>query len=359
MSFGFNTSNPMKIYLIGYFGYRNLGDDLMLEALLDQFEASNAVSKVAVDMHEDTLGNWTGKSKPITGTGLEAKAKRLSSLLSCDMLLWGGGTCLYDAGDNSGMRRLLRYAKLAKAFGKKFCMANIGIGRLDSLESRQLAAAILNQADAVTLRDHASHRMAHDIAPLGRYTLGGDLATLYPLPVSNTKASTIKTVSFSGVREAVADKSIVEATAASLRALVSQGAHIKFLPFHGGPHSDHEFHKVVAQGLPEESYTLVKADTAREIVDAMKNTDFHIGMRLHSAVVADLIGLPGIGLVYHPKVGYYLQRQRSDYRAATPSAGFTPDYLNAVLAEYARPDQTLAEERALALHGLRRLVPAG
>lgn len=355
----FNSANPAKANLIGYFGHRNLGDDLMLDALLDAFEASPAVASVTVDMYEDTRGQWAGKIRPLTGARLSGKARRLAGMLRANCVVWGGGTCLYHAPDNTGMVRLLRYVRLAKALGKPFYFVNIGIGRLDSEEATALATAILREAAGVSFRDENSYAIAQRLAPSSHFSMGGDLAALCALPIVQKKTDgVIRTIAFSGVREALERPDVVRAVARSLGSLVHQGIKIAFIPFHGGEHSDHVFHKAVARDLPPACYALAEVNTVQDAVDQLSQADFHIGMRLHSVVVADLMGLPGIGLAFHPKVSYYAERQSAGERLALPEAGFGLNHIQAVLASYTRPTQALGQERAAALAGLRRFIPA-
>jgi polysaccharide pyruvyl transferase WcaK-like protein len=350
----FGIGATALVYLLGFYGYRNLGDDVMLEQLVAALLSCDSVGHISVDMREETLRLIHPRVEPIAGIGSVARFRRLRTLLRADCIVWGGGTCLFDES-RVGMGRLLRFARLCRWLNKPFVLLNIGVEPFKNDEAKRLAAKILAFATVASFRDRHSLDMANALAPAAsKYALGGDMALLLPpRPPRGRVRRRIQRVGFSGTHDGDKCASWISATRRTLRSIVERGGHIVFLPLQQGARSDHRFHRLLADDLPPGTYTLASYETPEQCLDILAGLDFLIGERLHSVVLADVAGTPNVGIAIHPKVRYYLEAQRAGHRCFGPETPITPEDLQGVATRYVQPRDFMNEQRALALRAIR------
>ncbi len=350
----FGAQAKARVYLLGFYGYRNLGDDVMLEQLVAALLSSGSVAHVSVDMREKTLQHIPPRVEVIAGVGARARLRRLRKLLAADCIVWGGGTCLFDES-RVGMSRLLRFARISRWLNKPFVLLNIGVEPFENPEAKALAAKILALTTRASFRDRHSLDMANALAPsANKYALGGDMALLLPpRPPRGPRGPRIRRVGFSGTHDGDRFASWTSATSRTLRSIVARGGHIVFLPLQQGAISDHRFHRLLAERLPARSYTLASYDTPGQCLDILAGLDFLIGERLHSIVLADVAGTPNVGIAIHPKVRYYLEAQGAEHRRFAPDTAITPRDLEQIADDYLQPRDFMNQQRALALRAIQ------
>jgi polysaccharide pyruvyl transferase WcaK-like protein len=144
------------VTILGYFGGDNLGDDIMLRALIDELNQSCGMpirvvayapipwleGEVSVDVWKN---NWAD-NYAILRANLEKSSH----------LLWGGGTCFTDEDLDGGYKQVL----FAKKLGKKVAYVGVGVGNLKKLERQVKTLILINRADYLSLRDAVSYQRA-------------------------------------------------------------------------------------------------------------------------------------------------------------------------------------------------------
>ena len=113
-----------KVLLCGYYGEHNLGDDALLQVLLQQLPEGCEALATALDQQEirALFGVATTDRSRLAGV--------LAALGSCDALVLGGGSLLQDA---TSFRSLLYYAALilaARLQGRAVILWGQGLGPL-------------------------------------------------------------------------------------------------------------------------------------------------------------------------------------------------------------------------------------
>jgi len=145
-----------KLYdmaLLGYYGYKNSGDEAILKATI----------KAMRDMNRDLTFVVLSKTPKETmmQNGVDSinrfnlfKAVRM--LKKSRLFLAGGGSLIQD---NTSTRSIIYYLlmlKIAKKCGVKAMLFANGIGPINRKVNRNMAAKVLNTLDAITLRDPVS-----------------------------------------------------------------------------------------------------------------------------------------------------------------------------------------------------------
>lgn len=311
----------MKVVLVGYYGFQNLGDDLMMEGAAETLASHPGVSRVVVFK---ATGATELASHPAVRfadlSGKSGKVRLLFEIARSDRVLWGGGTCIYEPDDGalSGLRFLASLARVCRRLRRPLSLCGVGIGSLRTDAAVALARAILSDAGSLSFRDPVSASRAVELgASPARVRLAGDLFFLsVPTRSAPSRRDRPRTVSFSGVHLYAADAVVVEHYARMLRGwLDDPELNLVFLPVHRGEHSDHAFHAEVARRLPPGRFRFGSFEHARACAEVLSTADVHVGMRLHSIALADSLGIPNIGLEYSPKVARYIEKSRmGEYR---------------------------------------------
>lgn len=349
----------MRLTLLGYYGFRNIGDDLMLLNLLDYFSSKSDVERISVYCREKYYPE-KAKVRYVSNCGIDRLLLPVE-LVSADHVLWGGGTCLYDSGDISGMRWLKRQQNIARLGRGRFSFLGIGIGDLGSSEALNLAKSILAGTSFAYFREEASMQFAREaLSYRNGACVGGDLFLLsserYSEGPKVERSGNLGSISFSGLHGL--DESSAELYGHVLSGIVKQyGSTIHFLPAHQGEADDSVFHRKVASHLPKDSYVLHTWERPNDYISTLATMDFHIGMRLHSVVCADLLGIPNLAISYAPKVKLYVDKSGilPDARVVSMNDSSVVERITPIFQLYRRPDEFLLAESMKARECLDKL----
>ncbi|MEB3349051.1 MAG: polysaccharide pyruvyl transferase CsaB [Cyanobacteriota bacterium] len=286
----------MRPLLCGYYGEHNIGDDLLLQALLHQLPSGCRPLVTARDQEEvrRCFGVETCARRPV-GTVLAALGR-------CDALVLGGGSLLQDS---TSFASLLYYAALiaaARLRGLPVLLWAQGLGPLRRRRSRLLVRWLLPMVQGITWRDAASARMA---AQWGiRAPVGSDPVWSLPAIASTSdgRGPIVLCWRDSHQLDARRWRQLLEA----LGLLVARnGVEVIWLPFHRDQDSG------LLQRL--QAQDLVPADLAahsRECALASPHdcqtlfgkASLVLAMRLHGLILAALSGPACVALSYDPKV---------------------------------------------------------
>lgn len=351
----------MNILLMGYYGYRNVGDDLFVEQLIKYLTEKKQVKNIFVLCEENYYQSDSQKVSFFSNRKL-SKIQKILLILKSDCLIWGGGTL----DINSKPDNLLRMQKLVKITGKRFCFLGVG---LEAIKSRQAEtnAKIFKNANLLYLRDNRSYEVAcQELKPINACCLGGDLAflnvNLYePFFKKENKSKQIKNISFSG--KFWWGDGRAEFYAKQLMPLVEKfNSVIHLLPAHlGEERNDNRFHKLLIQYLPEENCKLHSWNKPEDFVEILSRMDFHFGNRLHSIIIADILGIPNIGVDNYvskdSKIKNYIDK--TDMLPLNRMFNFMEpidiEVIEKVFQEYQRPIEFILNESKTAKEGVELL----
>jgi len=296
----------MQINLLGYYGMRNIGDDLMLNNLLKYFLSKPQISRINVFCREAYYQPLERvKYFPLNKI---SRLQKMIQLMKNNFTFWGGGTCIYQSTASKGLFELRNMQQLVKSSRNKFIFLGIGIGKLESNKYLKAARDLLKDSDYCYFRDEDSLNRANNIWSQGKYCLGGDLAFLTDIILDKKTCTKIEKISFSGHYNF--HKVEPKRFAWQLINLINHfNCKLYFLPAHTGTvYNDNDFHRKIAGYLPEKNYEICEWNNPLEYQNKLSNMDFHIGIRLHSLILADLYSIPNLGINYSPKILSYLNK---------------------------------------------------
>ena len=290
-------STTPSLLLCGYYGEHNLGDDALLQVLLQGLPDYSSLVITAAD-REAVLA--------LAPTALVINRRSLTATLRAalrtDLLIFGGGSLLQDS---TSFRSLIYYLLLicaARIRGGRVLLWGQGLGPLRRSISRNLVRWILPLCSAISWRDHASLALARGWArtvpmwmapdpvwqmPQRNWIGGGEIVVCWrPSPLLNSGGWRLLLDALDCVSDEL-------------------GAQVCWLAFH--QHQDavlmdqlHE-RELISQSLLKRSRSIVPR-SLEEVFSQLTTARLVLPMRLHALIIAGLAGSPIAALSYDPKV---------------------------------------------------------
>lgn len=164
-----------KIVISGWYGFGNIGDEAILQAMIDTFEKEYPNCKITVlsykpeytqrvqqvdAVYQIPIHGWKTWIKNIV---LLRWITTLKAIKECDIFIMGGGGFLSD-WQPEVPKGWLKQMKIAKFFGKKTMLYGIGAGPfLTEKGKKETKYYIDNFVDEITVRDKESFRQLKEI----------------------------------------------------------------------------------------------------------------------------------------------------------------------------------------------------
>ena len=304
----------MRYLLSGYYGMRNVGDDVLLYATLAETARHDAAASFTVisDLPELTP---PGLRVSITTGG--RRFENVRQMLHHDVWLFGGGGLLQDVSPRATayLERLCRSARVIKLMRRRIALVGIGVGPLTTKRGRTAAATLLGQADLITVRDEESRAVIDAVAPGATVHVTGDPAFLFPAYVPTVPDApdgrqvlgiSLLPYARSIGRDVTKD---AEAAVGFARALAQTLArhpdwHVTLFEFFANrEYGDAHVLRMVERELGDPgrvTYRPYTGDFLALFADLRACRAF-VGMRFHSCLLAHAAGVPCLMLSYHPK----------------------------------------------------------
>ncbi len=344
-----------SVTLVGYYGHHNLGDDLMLQNVLQALLAYKGIYKIRVCTVGPLAFQSADRTTVIRSDSILGRMKKFIAIAGSDIVIWGGGTCLYEdrQGGLSGMSRIRRLIRLTHLFGGKFIMLGIGVGSISTPGGFRLFKTIVHEADEIYCRDNRSASMVDDVCGAKKAKHCGDLACLSwqdirePRPEFTTN---IRHVAFCGTYYHAKDTALISLYSECIKSWIEAGVdRISFIPMHQGKRNDNDFHKELSRGSIEERSEFVNYCGPSEAAMHLSKADVVVAFRLHAAVLSQAIGVPYIGVNYSSKVSAFLIQAGPEHLVRLKELGEPIGYqdLQGAVALTATHSQSLQEVIAL------------
>lgn len=343
-----------RVVISGYYGFNNVGDEAVLFSMLRTLRALRPDLKITVLSGDPEK---TAKTYGVQAVNRWRFREVWQALRQCDLLISGGGSLLQDVTSSRNVLYYLGIVQLAKLLGKKVCFYAQGVGPITRKMSREVIKRVVNQVDLITVRDEDSKKLLLALgvtkpeilvkadAVLGLYAREMDRQQGREYLVKNEVqlgegAPPIVGIS---VREWHQYQGYKKAVAAVGDALVRQGYQVVFLPFHFP--DDIAPSREIAKMMEEPAVVIRDELGVVDMLGCLSALHLLIGMRLHSLIMAAVMGVPVVGISYDPKVDAFMKSvgQPVAGRVETLDAGVLASEVNRVLAHREEVLAQLAE----------------
>jgi polysaccharide pyruvyl transferase CsaB len=326
MSVSAPSASP-RLLLAGFYGVRNLGDELMLRCLVrwmapahpqvtvlsERPEESERISALPALRNVPLLGQWAWYDAWGRGSAL----RLVRQLRGFDGLVGGGGDVLRD---DRGWRHLSFATEkyfVANAFGKPWYVLNAGIGAPTTGYGGRVLRYVLERARQVVVRDHRAYEVARKARGAAQTYFAGDIVLALPrlfpeecrADAGAVRGAPYVLVCLRGNPDTFGCFAMPEPRlrelAGALDALAARGLRIAFLPFQQHDTEDDDtLHREVAARMRQRDAAMFvpwTADVGR-VATLFRDAALTVAMRLHAAVLAEAFGTATVILAYDRKL---------------------------------------------------------
>lgn len=315
------------------YGHPNIGDEAILQAMLDTLFSNLPAVQISV---LTSRKNFTALRYPrisaINSQTVSGIVDTYRVIKACDLLILGGGGIIQDATSFGNLLFHLSRPLMAIWLGKPFICYALGVGPLRIKLGRTLTRLVLNRANKIMVRDGDSFYLLQEIGiNKNLISITADPAlTLSPAPESQNgphykrllslKASGkpligISLRPFSEESRMLPDKSrYVKGSIFNTMVSVATDfanrydAHLVFFSMHPEQDDQIGIDFVEQLNLPEQSTFIPGSLLPTQMLSIIAVTDLVIGMRLHALILAACSSIPVVALSYQPKVAGFMRQ---------------------------------------------------
>lgn len=300
------------IIISGYYGYRNIGDDAILSAMIHDLHTFRKDVKILVMSHNP---RETKKTYHVDSINRINPFKVIMAMRKSRLFINGGGSLIQDIKSTRSLMYYLSTIWVAKKLGLKVMIYANGIGPINDPNNGLLTRYVLNQADVITLRENLS------LAALEKLKVDRPRITVTADPALTIEAADDRHIDhilldegidlsspFVGfsVRNWGNDRAYESVIARAADYMTEKyGIKALFIPMHYP--GDLVASESILSKMKQKGYVLRKSYSGEYTLGVIKRLEMLIGMRLHALIFAASNHIPIIGLEYEQKVESFLR----------------------------------------------------
>jgi polysaccharide pyruvyl transferase CsaB len=308
-----------KVGISGSYGGLNLGDEAILQSITEQLCASVDVEFTVFSRNPpDTVTRHqvarVVDARNLTRVEITPEIERL------DLLIVGGGGIFFD----KEVEIFLREMEIAQENKVPTMTYAVGVGPLQSENSRKRVRDILKDVDVITVRERKDQRLLEEIGVKREITVTADPAFLLmpePLPKNALALERVhKERALVGISVREPGPAAPDIDPNSYHSLLANAADfvisrldadVIFVPMERQTMDVQQSHAVISRMLmPQHAWVLKGEYTAGQLLSLIRHFTFTIGMRLHFLIFSALQGVPFVPLPYASKVSSLLERMQ-------------------------------------------------
>ncbi len=288
------------ILLLGYYGFRNSGDDALLLSIIQQLKKTDESLSLSV------LSFNPEETKTQFGVDAVDRNNILSvikAIKTSKMLIVGGGTLIQDSTSTKSLIYYLAVIKLAQLFKKKIMLYANGIGPIKN-DNAKITKRILNKVDLITLREKMS---LDELKKIGvdkpRIVVTADSVFGIEYDKKSCEKNQYQLVSVRNHKR-LSENFCVDIANLCDEMYEKHGISTVFIPFQ--KKNDTKITEQIRKLMKSESEVFDTECDFSELMALMENARLCIGMRLHSLIYSVISKVPCVGLVYDQKVKAFM-----------------------------------------------------
>jgi polysaccharide pyruvyl transferase WcaK-like protein len=312
-----------KVFLWGYYGANNVGDDLLLSLLLKTLlKYKVQIEVIVAEKYEKykVLDNVNFITIPTNKPWYKLLFLRnmilyIKMIKNNDIIIFGGGTSLFETDNTKYKSLLIKYIIFLwnRIFFKRLILhIGVGIGNVQTKIGKFCLKNILNLSYTINFREEKSYQKALSmIKNKNKFSLGNDMAYLFSFtPKQETKTYNIGLSLFQYYgyisKDVAKIKDFNDCCINLIKEILKKDNRIQIFLFglqkkRGG--FDEEYSFQLKNEIENSRLYVCPYDSNTDaFIEEIKKMDFCIGMRLHFLIISLLSGIPIVGLNYQPKV---------------------------------------------------------
>ena len=306
-----------KIGITGSYGGMNLGDEAILQSMIEQLRREVPGVEITVfsrNADDTKRRHRVERAVPVRKL---SRAEVVPEVERLDLLLFGGGGILYDAEARIYLREVL----VAKEHGVPVMLFAVGAGPLKDPTVQEAVREALKGVAAITVRERSAQQCLEECGVHEDVIVTADPALLLKpeaLPRNALKFEGLEgrsrvigmSVREPGVAAPDLDPNVYHSLLANAADFMVDrfDADVLFVPMEHSVLDSQHSHAVIARMLRAQRARVLNGEyTSGQILAMMSRFSFVVGMRLHFLVFAALRGVPFVALPYAGKVSGFIE----------------------------------------------------
>lgn len=330
-----------KIVISGWYGFGNIGDEAILQAMIDTFEKEYPNCNITVLSYNPEYTKRVQRVDAVYQIPIGKKSllkniislrwiATLKAIKNCDIFIMGGGGFLSD-WQPEVPKGWLKQMKLAKFFGKKTMLYGIGAGPFLTDKGKKTTKYYIdNFVDKMTVRDKESYRQLVENVKINK-----------AIEIEIDPVAKMKVEKYIDVNDS-SDNSIVmiyteyfkskyfeekhhkkwdllfNAFCSQINAVLEHGFLPKLVFFQKNIEEDlaNRFIEIFGDNVKVEF-----PNDYKEAVKMMNKSDAIISFRLHGNILAYAMKKPFLPIIYHHKTAGFLEHIDYPYESCILEVG--------------------------------------
>lgn len=292
-----------KIFIFGWFGENNLGDDALLNQTIDTIYKINKNCKCTLATNNKSNIIINNKNNDMISCVSKSFKSLFFSLSKNNIYIFGPGG-LFPNKDLKKLVYIYAYILLLKLLRKKVIILGVGIENcnFESKLNRLIIKKIIGLADKCTLRYNPMNYEIQKKATR-KAIRAADIMFLHKYNKKECKNRKLVCFALANIFSNDNDReNFIYNLKPTIDKLISDGFKIEFLTF--TDKKDYELNKLVVEKLKlqKKDYNILNfTRNLDEVLDKIKKSEFVIGMRFHSIVFSCNLCKPFISISYSSK----------------------------------------------------------
>lgn len=315
-----------RVLLVGFYGAPNLGDELMLEVLVNKLKNySNIDLTVMLSENRDfdltNYSNFKVIHYPKSIIDINAFANYF------DVVIFGGGALIDDRDYNyysnqlSLSNTLINLTKRMIDFGKKTIL--YGLSTTNILFNKEYIDKlnyIVSNCTYISLRDTNSlDVLKNNNIDVSRIKIVNDLVfSCNYLSFNHSNNKEFIKIAINYICSNNNYDSIILFTKSILEILIKNNIKYKivFIPFYEYTNNDSLFYKKLIEDLNDSNFEISEYPlNFSGISKILQDVDYTINMRYHGTLISNLLGIPNLNIIYdiHPHYKIKMSYLKDNY----------------------------------------------
>lgn len=300
-----------EIIINGYYGYDNIGDDALLQAMLENIKRVDPNAKITV---------LSAKPRETSSRYLVRSIYRYNlfkiyrEMKSAKLFISGGGSLLQDVTSTKSLVFYTTLLRLAKRLHLKTAIYANGFGPITKSKNLTKVKEALSSAEFISMREPASAQALRELLPNKQISVSADPAFSLSGVNEKWKARVLRKFGIEKGEKYFAvslrlwsknDKSIVKKACDYCVAVHEKYGYTPvFVAMQSS--KDLALCQTIRAALPFNA-PIVSETSARELISILEEMEFSVGMRLHFLIFSAVSGTPPIALSYDPKINSLME----------------------------------------------------
>ena len=316
-----NPLRKMDVMISGYYGSKNSGDEAVLRSIVESLRQERPNIKITVLSRRPEETKLSNNVKSIYWLNVFSI---LSTMKNTELLISGGGNLMQDETSTRTLLYYLSIIKCARLTGAKVMLYANGIGPLNKEKNRQRVKDQLNQISLLTIREEKS---LEELKIIGitkpHIEITADAAfTLEIAPNIQREESLNGKYFIISIRSWKHLDSEFEEKIARFADYVKERYKLEPVCIAMQPQYDLDISKRVSAKIKSGATVLIKRYSVDEMLNIVQNSEFVLGMRLHTLIYAAKAGVPVIALGYGPKVEGIMDYMKQDFMTSVENVQY-------------------------------------